>query len=87
MRRTRSVHMGVKAAVVGILVLGAAGCDRDLAGELTVLSGTYLGDIAKVVVTDCVYGTLGVESGASSDEHADEDEHSHDTEPLHDHEH
>jgi len=69
------------------LLLGVAACDRDAVGELATLSGAYIGDVVTVAVTDCLHGALGVEGGASLDEHAHEDEHSHDAGPLHDHEH
>ncbi len=87
MKLTRSVSTGAKAVVVCILMLGAGGCDQDVAGELATLSGAYLGDVVAVVVTASLSGALDVDGGASPDEHADAEEHSHDAEPLHDHEH
>ena len=87
MKRTCPAPTGFWFVLVCCLMLGVTGCEREAAGELAALSGAYLGDMVTLVVTDCLYGALGVEGGASLDEHAHEDEHSHDTEPLHDHEH
>ena len=87
MKRTYPARTVLWFVLVCCLMLGVTGCEQDVAGELAALSGVYLGDVVTVAVTDCLYGALGVEGGASLDEHAHEDEHSHDAGPLHDHEH
>ena len=65
------------------LVLAAVGCDRDLAGELAAISGSYLGDVVARMATCYLQDAFGVE--APDGEH--EADQSHAAGPLHDYEH
>jgi len=65
-------------------LLGGAGCDEHVTGQLASLTGSYLGDVVSAVVTDCLQEALGVESAAG--DAADQHEHAA-AAALHDHEH
>ena len=87
MKRTRLMTMAATAVLLCALLPGAAGCDRELAGEVATVSAAYFGELVTVLASGLLHEALGVEDSASSAEHAHEDEHTHDAEPLHDHEH
>ena len=65
--------------------LAAAGCNREVIGEVAALSGAYLGDVVTVVATGYLMDAVGIENHGDALEH--DEEHSHDAEPLHNHEH
>ena len=80
--------MGV--VLLGGLPMATTGCDRELAGEIATLTGTFLGDVAAITTTSYLLDAIGIEENpdVSGHEHEGEDhEHSHSAEPLHDHEH
>ena len=84
MNRKGSITIAASLGLLGVLALGAAGCDREVAGELAMLSGAYLGDMVTALATGYMRDAWGIEDGSAHDEH---DGHSHEAAPLHDHEH
>ena len=87
MNRKGSITIAASLALSGVLALGTAGCDREVAGELATLSGVYLGDMVTALATGCMRDDWGIEDGGAHDEHTEHDGHSHEAAPLHDHEH
>ena len=85
MRRMSRMRRAVWALLLGTCLLAGVGCDEQLTSELAALSGSYLGDVVSVVVTECLQDALGV--GAVGDGDADGDDHAHDAGALHEHEH
>ena len=86
MRRMSARMAGVLVILLCAVLSGVGGCNREVAGAVATLSGTYLGDVVTVVATGHLHDALGIEGSGSADESA-EDEHSHAAEALHDHKH
>ena len=80
----KRISVMARAAAVVLpcgLLFGTVGCDREVADEVAMVSGAYLGEVVSVLATAYLLEAFGAETADSHDELA------HDTEPLHDHEH
>jgi len=87
MKRTSVTTMAVLLLLLCSFLPASLGCNREVAGEVAMLSGVYLGDVVSALATSYLRDTLGLEESDSSGAHSDDDEHSHDATSLHDHEH
>ena len=83
MKRVNRTRRAATVMLLSACLLGGAGCDEHVAGQLVTLSGSYLGDVGSVVVTHCLQDALGVEAAGNQTA----DEHERDAGALHDHEH
>ncbi|UCG15095.1 MAG: hypothetical protein JSV19_07330 [Phycisphaerales bacterium] len=80
MKRVDVATMVAAVVVLSGLLFGTAGCDREMADEVAIVSGAYLGEMVSLLATAYLEEAFGAES---TDDH---DELSHDTGPLNDHE-
>jgi hypothetical protein len=96
MEYTRPKKRFISTILLCGLLLGAGGCDPEVAAQLAALAGECVGDAASLVTTAWLTETFGIEGDFTHDghalddhahdEHADEG-HAHDAGPLHDYEH
>jgi hypothetical protein len=85
MKRVNRTRRAATVMLLSACLLGGAGCDEHVTGQLATLTSSYLGDAVSVVVTHYFQEALGVENaeGDAVDQH----EHENDAGALHDHEH
>jgi hypothetical protein len=83
MKRMNPIRRAVVAALLVACLLAGFGCDEQLASELVILSGGYLGDVVSSVVIHSLENALELEAADTETG----DEHEHDATALHDHEH